>query len=469
MSRGHTRSYYFFLLLATGICYGCSKDRFLDKKPNTQLVIPTTIPDFQALLDYQTVMQETPELGELSSDNYYMLYSTWTGLTTKYRNAYIWAKDIYDGQGKVPDYNIPYQQVFYANVVLDEAPKVTVNESNRQDWNRAVGMAHFIRGYAFYNLTQLFAPVYDPGTASMDDGIALRLNSNVNKPSQKAKVKDNYDQIIKDLKQADSLLPEDVPTANLNRPCKAAARAMLARVYLSMRDYSQAATIANSSLQLYSTLMDYKGLTNFIQNREILYYSVLISSSEVLVGGGFKTVCVIDSTLYASYIPGDLRRTLFFRNSSPTGPHYLRLNYSGASFCFSGLAVDEVVLIRAECAARSGNKDSALNDLNNLLQHRWVSKDSIPFVPIKASSAEAALDSVLMERRKELAFRGLRWTDLRRLNKENANISVTHGLNGQLYHLSPGSPNYKFYLPPDVVSPNSPMTNDSTRVQINPG
>jgi len=461
------------LLVGVVILPACSKKAFLDKKPNSQLVVPTTLADFQALLDDQYVMQETPELGELSSDNYRMLYSTWVGLTAKSQNAYTWAQDTYGGQTQIPDWDLPYKQVFYANVVLDELPKIKVDESNRQDWNRIKGTAYFIRAYAFYNLAQLFAPVYDATTASMDLGIALRLKSDVNLKYDRANVQDTYNQILSDLRQADSLLPQAVPTANLNRPSRPAALAMLARVCLSMQVYSQAGAYANNSLQLYNTLMDYHLLdlkSNPIVpqlNPETLYQSVLYTGSEVLVGGNFKVTCIVDSNLYASYAPGDLRRVIFYRIGGFTGLPYLKGSYSGKSYCFSGLAVDEVYLIRAECAARAGNRDAALADLNTLLQHRWVRQDSIPYNPIVAASASAALDSVLVERRKELSFRGLRWTDIRRLNKEGANITQSHGMNGQVYQLPPSSPNYVFYLPSDVLR-LSGMKDYDNRVTIDP-
>jgi len=454
------------LLAMAGSLASCNKDAFLDKKPNTQLVVPTTLTDFQTLLDDQIVMQETPELGELSSDNYYMLYTTWTNLSAKSQNAYIWAKDIYGGQGEIPDWNLPYQQVFYANVVLDGLKKIKVDESNRQQWNTLQGSALFIRAYAFYNLSQLFAPVYNAGTAAQDTGIVLRLSSDVNLKSVRVNVQQTYDQILSDLKQADSLLPDTISTQHLNRPSRPAAKAMLARVYLSMQMYGQAESYANSCLQLYSTLIDYRTIsfaTNPIiqlSNPETLYQSVLYSSSQVLLGGGFKSTCIIDSNLYASYATGDLRRAVFYRTGS-LGRSYLKASYSAKAACFSGLAVDEVYLIRAECAARVGNKDAALSDLNLLLQHRW--SDTVVFNPITATSAPAALDSVLVERRKELAFRGLRWTDLRRLNKEGANITISHGLNGQVYRLPPSSPNYIFNLPPDV-----PIQQYDDRVTINP-
>jgi hypothetical protein len=267
------------------------------------------------------------------------------------------------------------------------------------------------------------------------------------------------------------LLPDAVPSANLNRPSRPAALAMLARVCLSMRAYDQAETYADNSLQLYNTLMDYHSLAYTTNppvpqlNPETLYQSVLYTGSEVLVGGSFKTTCIVDSNLYASYAPGDLRRVIFYRIGGFSGLPYLRGSYSGKSYCFSGLAVDEVYLIRAECAARAGYKDAALADLNTLLQHRWT--DTIVFTPITAASASDALDSILVERRKELAFRGLRWTDLRRLNKEGANITLSHGLNGQVYRLPPSSHNYVFYLPPDVLRLSGMEDNDN-RVTINP-
>jgi hypothetical protein len=462
----------FLLLTIIVVLQACSKSAFLDKKPNSQLVVPTTLTDFEDLLDNQLVMQETPELGELSADNYRMLYSTWVSLTVKTQNAYVWAKDTYGGQGQVPDWNLPYRQVFYANVVLDGLPKVKVDESSQQEWNRIKGTALFIRAYAFYNLAQLFSPVYDPTTASTDLGIALRTSSDVNLKYKRANVQDTYNQILSDLRQADSLLPDALPAANPNRPSRPASLAMLARVCLSMRAYDQAGAYANYSLQLYHTLMDYYMQVSLNPpipqiNPETLYQSILYSGSEVLVGGGFKTACIVDSALYASYAPGDLRKVIFFRFSTQTGLPYLRGSYSGKSYCFSGLAVDEVYLIRSECAARAGNKDAALADLNTLLQHRWVKPDSIPFIPITAASASAVLDSVLVERRKELAFRGLRWTDIRRLNKEGANITLSHSLNGQIYRLMPSSHNYVFYLPPDVLT-LSGMEDYDNRETINP-
>src|ERR1700748_954056 len=107
--------YFSTLFLLLGAAFlSCNKGKFLDEKPSSDLFIPTTFDDFQKILDNDLVMSETPELGELSADNFYILPSFWQQrLTIKEKNAYVWATDIYQGQGNVDDWNIPYQQVFY--------------------------------------------------------------------------------------------------------------------------------------------------------------------------------------------------------------------------------------------------------------------------------------------------------------------------------------------------------------------
>ncbi|HSU50550.1 MAG TPA: RagB/SusD family nutrient uptake outer membrane protein, partial [Segetibacter sp.] len=114
-----------------------------------------------------------------------------------------------------------------------------------------------------------------------------------------------------------------------------------------------------------------------------------------------------------------------------------------------GIATDEVYLTRAECNARAGNITAAMSDLNSLMSKRWKAG---AFVPFAATNTSDALTLILQERRKETLFRGLRWLDLRRLNSEGANITLTRNLNGQLYTLAPNDPKYVLPIPPDVVS-----------------
>ena len=453
------RNKLLLLLIGMGMLLSCSKSSFLDKKPNTDFIIPTTLPDFQALLDNNLVMGITPNLGELSADNYYLRDSFWLGLDARQHNANIWLPGdgtvFYNGQGQQDDWDLPYKQVFYANVVLDGLPKVKVDSTNEQTWKALKGAAYFLRAYAFYNVAQVFAPVYDSSTAATDLGIPLRLSPDVNAVSTRATVKETYLQILADLDSSLNLLPVAVPFANRNRPSKPAVFAMLARVYLSMRAYDLAKMNADNCLQLYSTLTDYNNVPTGTNlpftpfEPEVIYQSSFLTSSTQILVGVFYPKCVIDSSLYASYSPNDLRGRIYYRISSLGLPN-LRGSYTGNFFPFSGLATDEVYLVRAECLARAGQAGPAIADLNLLLKNRWLNDGS--FAPLVATTPAAALDTILAERRKELAFRGLRWTDLRRLNKEGAAIKLTRVLFGQTYQLLPNSLLYVLPIPPDVIS-----------------
>jgi hypothetical protein len=150
----------------------------------------------------------------------------------------------------------------------------------------------------------------------------------------------------------------------------------------------------------------------------------------------------VDTALYQSYQPNDLRKTCYYSsNGAFIG------SYDVSRLMFGGIATEEMYLARAECEARLGNTQDAMTDLNTLLVTRWVSGT---FTKYTATSATDALGQILMERRKELAFRGTRWMDLRRLNKDpNYAITLTRNINGQIFTLQPNSPRYVFEIPPD--------------------
>ena len=445
------------LLLITMVAGGCKK-AFLNKIPSTELVVPSTLSDYQELLDNTTVMGYTPVLGDVSSDNLYLPDSFWQTLDVSEKNAYIWAADLYDGQGLIGDWDMPYQQVFYANEVLEGLAQIPVTTANQAQWQAEQGSALFLRAYAFYNIASLFAPPYDSTTAAMDLGIPLRLHSDVTAPSVRATVTATYAQITGDLQQARQLLPPTVPAQNRNRPSQPAALALLARVYLAMRNYGQAGRYADTALASYDSLMDYKDIDTITSfpfsklNPETLYQSNVMTYTECLAALGYPNT-IIDSGLYQSYGPGDLRRCLFYRINR-TGLPNLKGSYANLIWPFTGLATDELYLVRAECSARAGQLTLALADLNQLLRHRYATGT---FTPVTASSAADALNTILLERRKELAFRGVRWTDLRRLNKEDRNIQLQRILAGQTYTLPPNSNLYTLPIPPDVLHDNPQM------------
>lgn len=429
----------------------CNKD-FLDKRQNSSLTIPSSLEDFQKILDADFYLKETPAFGELSSDDYYT--ANWKSITNlSEKNSYIWNKVIYDGTTAVQDWNLPYQQVFYANIVLDGLTKLPITNKNRLDWNTMRGSALFIRSYAFFNLSQIYSPIYDENAASNRLGIPLRLNGNVEEPTIRSTVKETYDQVINDLLMAKDILPNSISETSRNRPTKPAAFSLLARVYLSMREYGKAKNYSDSALSYHNILIDYNTISTtasfpfVLLNQETIYQSNLYTSSEILLNLRLAGGYFADSTLYKSYTSNDLRKSIFYSASTNVKGSYAERPR------FSGLATDEVYLIRAECNARAGNAAEAMKDLNDLLKTRWKKLNGqTTFIDYTAINANDALQKILTERRKELVFRGLRWADLRRLNKEGANITLTRIVDGTTYTLPPNDPRYVAPIPNDVIA-----------------
>ncbi len=437
------------LILFVGLgLVSCEKD-FLNERPAKGLLVPSTLSDFQALLDNQGVMNSAPNLGVISSDDFYSTDNGIQSATTINRNIYLWADDLYEG-AYVADWSMPYQQVFYANVVLDGLMKMNESLKETSEWRQIKGSALFFRGFAMANLVQQFAAPYVPATAEQTDGLPVRLNPDVNERPGRGSLKNTYDQIIHDLTDAAKLLPEE--STYKSRPGKSAALALLARVSLSMGNYQQAEIFASSCLKLNNQLLDYNSLNLNITNAansfpqalqntngEILFYSALISNSFF-----FSTLTRVDSVLFQSYHPDDLRRSALFVERSK-GIINLKGNYTGSLAYFGGLALDEVYLTRAECYARTGKIDDALKDLNNLLLKRWKRGT---FVPFTTSDQDMAIKLILTERRKEMIGRGLRWNDLRRLNLESRfAVTLNRLISGKTYTLLPNSNRYTLPLP----------------------
>jgi starch-binding outer membrane protein, SusD/RagB family len=322
---------------------------------------------------------------------------------------------------------------------------------NAVEFDEVMGAALFLRAYAFHNLAQVFSPPYDSNISEEDNkfGLPLRTKPEIS-IEPRSTVLATYAQILKDLDSCVDKLPAVVNANILNRPTKASAYALLARVYLSMRNYEAALLNANRCLEIYDSLINYESIstTTFIpfskENGETIYQSLLLSTGNVLRSvAGFPLY--VDSNLYQSYSTDDLRRAVFY-TANPAFPSPKR-GYTGLIFMFSGLATDEVYLIKAECLARTGNYSEGIDVLNQLLVTRYKSGT---FVPIVAANAQVALDTILVERRKELPFRGLRWSDLRRLNLEGRNIKITRFVNGENYELLPNSNKYVLPIPENV-------------------
>lgn len=424
----------------------CRKDA-LNIKPDQALVVPTTLQDFQGMLDNVVTLNEYgPAMAEMGAGDFYLSYANWQSLSDPFeQNCYIWAKDIYNGETAY-DWDSAYQKIFYTNVVLDGLKKININNANQSDYNNIKGQALFVRAFSLFQMAQEFAKTYNAATAKTDLGIVLRLTADVNAKSTRATVQQTYDQIVSDLTEAVGLLPDN--PKYLTRASKPAAEALLSRTYLSMSDYPNALKSADASLKIDNELIDYNKLDSTAYqplqmfNNEVLYHEVLTLYLSFYFG-------LADPALVNSYDQNDLRRVMFFSNNGD-GTYSFKGSYGGDLYFFGGMATDEMYLNRAECYARQGDASSALQDLNALLKMRYKTGT---FVPVTATGPDDALAKILGERRKELCFRSIRWTDLRRLNQDSRfAVTLSRTLNGQTYTLPPNDPRYVYPFSNDIIS-----------------
>jgi len=447
-----------YLLLCTLIIFASCKKSFLDAKPSSGILTPKTLNELQGLLENADVLNKsTPSLSQMASDDYvFTSYESWqSAYTATERNSYIWAKDIYEGASQVQDWSSGYQGIFYCNNVLAVLPHIVQTPSNIQQYNTIKGWANFMRAFLLYDLVRNFSPAYDPATADKDLGIPVPLEARVDQIVPRSSLKDTYTQILHDLRSAVPALSVALPLNN-NRPSRAAAYALFSRILLSMREYAQAELYADSALAITKTLIDYNGVSTTsatpfaINNAETIFSTgSILNQYQITYPASVNTQVTMNPELLALYDKNDLRLSAFFRLNTATGNLYVRRGYFFQTTCFTGLATDELYLIKSECLARRNELTASLSWLNDLLRKRF---SPTSFREVSGLNQQAALQRILEERRKELVWRTLRWTDLKRLNKEGANITLTRVLNGVTYTLTPNDPKYVFPIPDDEIA-----------------
>jgi tetratricopeptide (TPR) repeat protein len=446
----------YFLTISLCLCLiGCRKDWFEEKYSKTT-VTPTTLKDMQALMDDQTHLNgrnsllNSYDFAEVGADNYFLDDTYWQSISvtsTHYKNAYIFNKEIFESTKGPEFWSKPYKIVFYSNVALEGLSKILPSPSEQAEWNHAKGCALYIRSNAFFWIAQIYSRPYDKQTADKDLGIPIKESADIYSPTTRATISETYNRIILDLKEASSLLPNNSPYPT--RPTKTACFALLARTYLTMEDYDNAGKYADSALQLNKQLMDYNQINSSLTFPILPYNAEVIMSIGASVGILITTRARVDTVLYNLYGANDLRKTIFFKDVVGTKYKSFNGSYYGAETPFGGMATDEMYLTRSECFARTNNVPAALTDLNALLVTRWRTGT---FIPVTAVDPIDALKKILSERRKELCFRGIRWLDLRRLNKDPMFATTVNRLIfGITYSLPPNDPRYTYPIPDEVI------------------
>lgn len=346
-----------------------------------------------------------------------------------------------------------YRVIANANLVLANVPKITMDEGHK---NRVLGEAKFLRAWAYFYAVRLWGDVpliLEPQTATSENFYPTREDSEV-----------VYNQIIEDLQGAESAgLPWMDATGRVS---EAAAKSLLAKVYLTMAGYplqkgqEYYALAANKAkevidnagtIDLFPTYLDIHDPTkkNTVEHIFSLQYNAEVAENPMGnmypnfkpvtyrgPSGTGSTIPTVD--FYNSYEPGDLRTvdqqgwfyTTYYTNGSGApfdlGAPYIFKHFNiiaNGTAGTKGTAKDnlnvpmirfaEVLLIFAEAQNEvTGPTQEAYDALKRVRDRAQLATPDLA-----SFTQESFRQAVWRERWHELAFEGITWFDMVRLRK----------------------------------------------------
>lgn len=326
-----------------------------------------------------------------------------------------------------------YNAINECNIIIGTVDDASVEGTAAQK-DALKGQALFLRALFYHDLARVYG--YEPGREvdNWDLSVPVKLNptfgiSDVVDLPRSTNVQ-VYEQIEDDLIAAIPLLPDATPgTSSVRFANKAAARLLLARVYLYWGNTTEA---ANYALQVIegdgSDLVDAADYVNSWNDATNAFHPESVFESEILTPdwntvdgannslhsllmnntGGSQFIITASAELLAEIdttdASEDVRKGLF--NLESLGMEFTKWRGSKGPISFLEnipiLRLSEGYLIAAE-ALGSGAGDVYLNAL------RTARGFTTP-VP-------ATLDNVLRERRVEFMAEGHRWFDLKRLGR----------------------------------------------------
>ncbi len=433
-----------FAVFSIFLSMSCDKE-WLDEKQDIKLIVPSTLSDMELLLNEDVFQLDARGASEIACDDYEFTSEQFNSLYNGVDRDMITWKSMEIpkyGDKSLDEWDLSYSEIQITNIVLEGLEKIQLNESNKLQFNRIKGTALYHRAKQHLNLVMTFCKYYDKESADIDPGIPLKLSSNINEKVIRASLENTYSKIILDLKQAANLLPST--QSNQTFIAKGGAYGLLARTYLFTDNYIEALNASDSSYKYHNYIENYNNVSGTpsrpflnIYTKEMHVLGILRKQAENFSVGR------ISKELYDMYDQDDLRKTLFFRINSDNKPTF-RGSYRGGQL-FSATATDEILLIKAECSARLNKPSEARNALNILLQNRFKSGK---YNPISTSDNNELLDISIRERRKELLARGVRWQDLKRLNRDaRYATTLTRKIGNEVFTLAPNDAKYIFPIP----------------------
>jgi hypothetical protein len=328
------------------------------------------------------------------------------------------------------------------------------------------GEAYAIRALAYYNLVRYFASPYTADPSKL--GVPIVTTYQADLKPERAKIADVYSLINKDLNQAYSLM---TVFTNSSQFSKYAAKALQAKVYLTMGDKTNAKAaaldvITNSGFTAISAAA-HTGYWAGVAPRTDKVETLLEISFDAVANNAFDALSYIylqsgnygdmlcSTDLYNLFETADIRKSLY-TTGTRGGLASVFVNkytsFTGDHSDTKVIRMSEMYLIAAEASYPSNTVD-ALKYVNEVTSRRGATAI--------ASSGQDLLEDIITERRKELAFEGERYLDMQRLQR-----NIVRSKNYPSAALSIDFTNFRRIMPIPQVELDA---NPNIKSQQNPG
>jgi hypothetical protein len=343
--------------------------------------------------------------------------------------------DASPGQFSETLWNYCYVALYQANLLLEGLPTATVLDEPTR--NAYIGAALTLRASSHYYLVRSFG----------DCPLILTTDATANSVVTRTPAAEVWKQVIKDLKDAMTLLPETGTDDKRYITNKYAPQALLARVYTTMGNWPEAEAAANAVINsgqyvLVSNLKDVFLRTSpevISSMGNTWAYGPRYQNTALI--GFYSTPAVqayeaswpaLSEDLLASFETSDNRKTSWavLKNrgnyANPNNRYYCCKyknfydpEYAAGipagmeeDFVFSRLS--EMYLIRAEAKAHQSDLGGAADDLNLIRNRAGLANTT-------AASQTDLVNAIIRERRVELMYEGgFRWDDLVRTGTADA-------------------------------------------------
>lgn len=419
----------FLLVIGTTSC-----ESFLEIEPEGEIPASEALQtpeDLQLLLNscYDAMRSDNfyggkyQVLSELMSDNLDGRLLSGNYLSYFQHNTTIFNQDSRDVWAE------PYRVIYRANVLLENIDIVPgVSDSEKA---RISSEAKFLRALGHFDLVRMFAQPFGFTSDNSHLGIPLRLSASQDQVNR-ATVGEVYDAIITDLTEAANVLPVE----NGGYATSWAAKAILCRVYFQQNDFTNAITMADDIIENGPFALNSDVMARYSEdgaNTENIF--VLISTGSLnhsgsgLQGnyrsdGGNPPALRITENLYniATQDTGDLRGQNWYIVQDPGQPNQLVFSsrFNGVNFFNQPIIhLAEIILIRAESRALSGDVPGGTDDLN-LIRARAIPTAA----PLSGLGSAALVQLIRDERRLEMVCEGNRIQDLKRQGVLGETITI---------------------------------------------